>query len=91
MKVNFLIPVASLICLLLSPSILFAQLNFEPDRKVKETRLGIFKNTILTIDDDAKDILIRPFQNPKFEQNAVKLFSLIVTDYATTKAFQDYI
>ena len=91
MKVNFLIPVASLICLLLSPSILFAQLNFEPDRKVKETRLGIFKNTLLTIDDDAKDILIRPFQNPKFEQNAVKLFSLIVTDYATTKAFQDYI
>ena len=91
MRFHFLKPIAGLIILLITPSMLHAQLGFEPDRTVKETRLSIIKNTILTVDDDAKDILIRPFRNPKFELNAVKLFSLIVTDYATTKAFQDYI
>ena len=58
---KFPLPVVSLICLFSKPSILFGQLNFEPDRKVK--KLGWESYTLLTIDDDAKDILIRPFES----------------------------
>ena len=88
MKHNFSRNILGLIYLLLTPSILYAQLDFEIDRSTKESRWGIIKNTILSIDDDATDILIRPFQNPKFEQNTATLLSLVLTDYATTKFFQ---
>jgi membrane-associated phospholipid phosphatase len=70
---------------------LLAQLDFEIDRTVKETRLGIIRNTLLTIDDDAKAIINRPLKNPNLTANGVKLFAMIVTDYQTTKFFQDHI
>ena len=70
---------------------LVAQLDFEIDRTVKETRLGIIRNTLLTIDDDAKAIINRPLKNPNLTANGVKLFAMIVTDYQTTKFFQDHI
>jgi hypothetical protein len=70
---------------------LVAQLDFEIDRTVKETRLGIIRNTLLTIDDDAKAIINRPLNNPNLTANGVKLFAMIVTDYQTTKFFQDHI
>ena len=70
---------------------LLAQLDFEIDRTVKETRLGIIRNTLLTIDDDAKAIINRPLKNPNLTANGVKLFVMIVTDYQTTKFFQDHI
>jgi len=70
---------------------LSAQIQFEPDRTIKESRFGIIKNAILTIDDDAKGIIMRPLKNPNLEKNAVKLFTLIATDYMTTKLFQDHI
>ena len=66
-----------------------AQLDFEIDRTVKETRLGIIRNTLLTIDDDARAIINRPLKNPNLTANGVKLFAMIVTDYQTTKFFQD--
>ena len=68
-----------------------AQIQFEPDRSIKETRLGIVRNTILTVDDDAKAIIQRPLNNPNRTANAVKLFALIATDYQTTKYFQENI
>ena len=68
-----------------------AQLDFEIDRTVKETRVGIIRNTLLTIDDDAKAIINRPLKNPNLSVNGVKLFAMIVTDYQTTKFFQDHI
>jgi hypothetical protein len=70
---------------------LVAQLDFEIDRTVKETRLGIIRNTLLTIDDDAKAIINRPLKNPNLTANGVKLFAMIVTDYQTTKFFQEII
>jgi len=70
---------------------LVAQLDFEIDRTVKETRLGIIRNTLLTIDDDAKAIINRPLKNPNLTANGVKLFAMIVTDYQTTKFFQEQI
>jgi len=70
---------------------LSAQIQFEPDRTIKETRLGIIRNTILTVDDDAKAIIQRPLNNPNLTANAVKLFALIATDYQTTKYFQENI
>ncbi|PTL97822.1 MAG: hypothetical protein DA396_02915 [Bacteroidetes bacterium] len=70
---------------------LVAQLDFEIDRTVKETRLGIIRNTLLTIDDDAKAIVNRPLKNPNLTANGVKLFAMIVTDYQTTKFFQEQI
>ena len=70
---------------------LVAQLDFEIDRTVKETRLGIIRNTLLTIDDDARAIINRPLKNPNLTANGVKLFAMIVTDYQTTKFFQDHI
>ncbi len=70
---------------------LSAQIQFEPDRSIKETRLGIVRNTILTVDDDAKAIIQRPLNNPNRTANAVKLFALIATDYQTTKYFQENI
>jgi hypothetical protein len=70
---------------------LLAQLDFEIDRTVEETRLGIIRNTLLTIDDDAKAIINRPLNNPNLTANGVKLFAMIVTDYQTTKFFQDHI
>ena len=45
-----------------------AQIQFEPDRTIKESRFGIIKNTILTIDDDAKAIVMRPLKNPNLEK-----------------------
>ncbi|MDA9781602.1 phosphatase PAP2 family protein [Schleiferiaceae bacterium] len=68
-----------------------AQLDFEIDRTVKETRLGIIRNTLFTIDDDAKAIINRPLKNPNLTANGVKLFAMIVTDYQTTKFFQENI
>ena len=65
-----------------------AQLDFEIDRTVKETRFGIIRNTLLTIDDDAKAIINRPLKNPNLTANGVKLFAMIVTDYQTTKFFK---
>ena len=70
---------------------LVAQLDFEIVRTVKETRLGIIRNTLLTIDDDARAIINRPLKNPNLTANGVKLFAMIVTDYQTTKFFQDHI
>jgi hypothetical protein len=70
---------------------LVAQLDFEIDRTVKETRLGIIRNTLLTVDDDAKAIINRPLKNPNLTANGVKLFAMIVTDYQTTKFFQEQI
>jgi hypothetical protein len=70
---------------------LLAQLDFEIDRTVEETRLGIIRNTLLTIDDDAKAIINRPLNNPNLTANGVKLFAMIVTDYQTTKFFQEQI
>ena len=70
---------------------LSAQIQFEPDRTIKETRLGIIRKTITTIDDDAKAIIQRPLNNPNLTANAVKLFALIATDYQTTKYFQENI
>lgn len=81
----------SLVAALLFCGLAKAQIQFEPDRTVKESRLGIIKNTILTIDDDAKAIVMRPLKNPNLEKNAVKLFTLVATDYMTTKLFQDHI
>ena len=68
-----------------------AQIQFEPDRSIKETRLGIIRNTITTIDDDAKAIIQRPWNNPNRTANAIKLFALVATDYQTTKFFQENI
>ena len=68
-----------------------AQIQFEPDRSIKETRLGIIRNTIMTIDDDAKAIIQRPWNNPNRMANAIKLFALVATDYQTTKFFQENI
>ena len=68
-----------------------AQLDFEIDRSVKESRVGIIRNTLLTIDDDAKAIINRPLKNPNLTANGVKLFAMIVTDYQTTKFFQEQI
>jgi membrane-associated phospholipid phosphatase len=68
-----------------------AQIQFEPDRSIKETRLGILRNTITTIDDDAKAIIQRPWNNPNRTANAIKLFALVATDYQTTKFFQENI
>ena len=68
-----------------------AQIQFEPDRSIKETRLGIIRNTIMTIDDDAKAIIQRPWNNPNRTANAIKLFALVATDYQTTKFFQENI
>jgi len=70
---------------------LSAQIQFEPDRSIKETRLGIIRNTVITLDDDAKAIIQRPLNNPNLTANAVKLFALIATDYQTTKYFQENI
>ena len=70
---------------------LVAQLDFEIDRSVKESRVGIIRNTLLTIDDDAKAIVNRPLKNPNLTANGVKLFAMIVTDYQTTKFFQEQI
>ena len=70
---------------------LVAQLDFEIDRTVKETRLGIIRNTLLTIDDDARAIINRPLKNTNLTANGVKLFAMIVTDYQTTKFFQENI
>ena len=70
---------------------LVAQLDFEIDRSVKESRVGIIRNTLLTIDDDAKAIINRPLKNPNLTANGVKLFAMIVTDYQTTKFFQEQI
>jgi len=68
-----------------------AQLDFEIDLSVKESRVGIIRNTLLTIDDDAKAIINRPLKNPNLTANGVKLFAMIVTDYQTTKFFQEQI
>jgi membrane-associated phospholipid phosphatase len=68
-----------------------AQIQFEPDRSIKETRLGIIRNTITTIDDDAKAIIQRPWNNPNRTANSIKLFALVATDYQTTKCFQENI
>ena len=68
-----------------------AQIQFEPDRSIKETRLGIIRNTIMTIDDDSKAIIQRPWNNPNRTANAIKLFALVATDYQTTKFFQENI
>jgi len=68
-----------------------AHLDFEIDRTVKETRVGIIRNALLTIDDDAKAIINRPLKNPNLSVNGVKLFAMIVTDYQTTKFFQEHI
>ena len=81
----------SLVAALLFCGLAKAQIQFEPDRTIKESRFGIIKNTILTIDDDAKAIVMRPLKNPNLEKNAVKLFTLVATDYMTTKLFQDHI
>ena len=70
---------------------MMAQLDFEIDRTVKETRVGIIRNTLLTIDDDAKAIINRPLKNPNLSVNGVKLFAMIVTDYQTTQFFQEHI
>ena len=45
----------------------------------------------MTIDDDAKAIINRPLKNPNLTANGVKLFAMIVTDYQTTKFFQEQI
>ena len=68
-----------------------AQIQFKPDRSIKETRVGIIRNSITTIDDDAKGIIQRPWNNPNRTANAVKLFALVATDYQTTKFFQENI
>jgi membrane-associated phospholipid phosphatase len=68
-----------------------AQLDFVVDRTVKETRVGIIRNTLLSIDDDARAIINRPLKNPNLSVNGVKLFAMIVTDYQTTKFFQEHI
>ena len=81
----------SLVAALLFCGLAKAQIQFEPDRTIKESRFGIIKNTVLTIDDDAKAIVMRPLKNPNLEKNAVKLFTLVATDYMTTKLFQDHI
>jgi len=83
-------------CALLVAALFFslpmvAQLDFEIDRSVKESRVGIIRNTLLTIDDDAKAIINRPLKNPNLTANGVKLFAMIVTDYQTTKFFQEQI
>ena len=83
-------------CVLLFAALFFslpmvAQLDFEIDRTVKESRVGIIRNTLLTIDDDAKAIINRPLKNPNLSANGVKLFAMIVTDYQTTKFFQEQI
>ena len=67
---------------------LVAQLDFEIDRTVKETRLGIIRNTLLTIDDDAKAIINRPLKNLNLTANGVKLFAMIVTDYRPRSFFK---
>ncbi|MBL6682001.1 MAG: phosphatase PAP2 family protein [Cryomorphaceae bacterium] len=83
-------------CALLVAALFFslpmvAQLDFEIDRSVKESRVGIIRNTLLTIDDDAKAIINRPLKNPNLSANGVKLFAMIVTDYQTTKFFQEHV
>ena len=79
---------ASLVAALFFSLPMVAQLDFEIDRTVKETRVGIIRNALLTIDDDAKAIINRPLKNPNLSVNGVKLFAMIVTDYQTTKFFR---
>ena len=57
----------------------------------KLSRFGIIKNTVLTVDDDLKGLINRPLKNDKLILNGVKLFSLIATDYETTRFFQNNI
>ena len=80
---------ASLVAALLFSSPIMAQVDYEVDRTVKESRIGIIRNTLLTIDDDAKAIINRPLKNPNLSANGIKLFAMIVTDYQTTKFFQE--
>ena len=69
-----------------------AQIKFEGRyEEGKLGRLGIIKTTFLTIDDDAKALVMRPYQNPNRVLNGVKLFALITTDYMTTRFFQQHI
>ena len=82
---------ASLVAALFFSLPMVAHLDFEIDRTVKETRVGIIRNALLTIDDDAKAIINRPLKNPNLSVNGVKLFAMIVTDYQTTKFFQEHI
>ncbi|MCH1534355.1 MAG: phosphatase PAP2 family protein [Schleiferiaceae bacterium] len=82
---------ASLVAALLFSSPIMAQIEYEVDRTVKESRIGIIRNTLLTIDDDAKAIINRPLKNPNLSANGVKLFAMIVTDYQTTKFFQEHL
>jgi len=81
-----------LVAALFFVQITFAQISFEgryDDGKLG--RFGIVKNTILTVDDDLKGIINRPLKNEKLLLNGVKLFSLIATDYETTRFFQNHI
>ena len=82
---------ASLVAALFFSLPMVAQLDFEIDRTVKESRVGIIRNTLFTIDNDAKAIINRPLKNPNLSANGVKLFAMIVTDYQTTKFFQEHI
>ena len=59
---------ASLVAALLFSSPIMAQVDYEVDRTVKESRIGIIRNTLLTIDDDAKAIINRPLKTKYFCQ-----------------------
>ena len=70
-----------------------AQIQFEgrlasQEKKVKSGRFEIIRDVVLTVDDDAVEIIRRPWQNPNRIANGVKLFALITTDYNTTQFFQ---
>ena len=59
--------------------------------KEKLGRFEIIGNTILTVDDDFKEIVTRPFKNPNLVDNSFKFFALITTDHLSTRLFQQNI
>jgi membrane-associated phospholipid phosphatase len=73
---------------------IYCQLSFgqiQPSINQTWSRWDVVRTTVLTVDDDAKAIIERPWKNPNRTANAVKLIGLIATDYQTTSYFQQNI
>lgn len=86
----------SFVIILFVQSAATAQIGFESrlvgnESRVKSGRFQIIKDAVLTVDDDAVELVRRPWQNPNRIANGVKLFALVATDYSTTQFFQQHI
>lgn len=54
-------------------------------------RWNVVKNTLGTIDNDAVEIIKRPYNNPKRDDNLARLAMLIAVDAQSTALFQQYV